>query len=426
VPQASTILRPFTLLVKPTSADCNLRCTYCFYLEKCSLYPDMKVHRMSDDVLEAMIGSYMATEQPNYSIGWQGGEPTLMGVDFFRKAVALEKKYGRPGSVVSNGLQTNATLIDDEFAAFLGEYKFLVGVSIDGPEHIHNTFRRDLGDRGSHERVLKGIEALEKHRVEYNALVLVSRANVGHAREVYEYLKGLGILFHQYIPCVEFDEAGELLPFAITGEEWGAFLVELFDVWVKEDVRRVSIRDFDAIVGHMVTGRYSMCVQTGNCNGYFVVEHNGDVYPCDFFVDRAKRLGSVLFDSWATMRSSKKYIRFGAQKSEWNEACSKCPYLRYCSGDCIKQRHHSGHRDPSSLSWLCPGWRRFYAHTLATFEEISVELMKERSDPSTRRATPTGRIVDPAPGWNDPCYCGSEKKYRLCHGAPASRAGRSG
>jgi uncharacterized protein len=424
MPTSQEPLRPFSLLVKPASADCNLRCEYCFYLEKSALYPDSVRHRMTDEVLERMIRSYMETEQPTYSIGWQGGEPTIMGIDFFRKVVGFQKQFGKTGAVVSNGLQTNATLIDDEFAALLGEYKFLVGVSVDGPEEIHNTYRLDLGGSGSHEKVMRGIEALKRNNVEHNALVLVSTANVQHAAKVYTYLKEMGFYFHQYIPCVEFDDAGKPLPFTITGEQWGDFLIELFDIWKERDVRRVSVRDFDAIVGHMVTGQYSMCVQAGKCTSYFVVEHNGDVYPCDFFVERSKKLGSVMRDSWPSMQQSNRYEKFGSQKSAWHAQCTECSHLRYCSGDCLKQRFYGNSSDPSNLSWLCRGWKRFYDHAVPFLERTSVELLNERSQQmQQQRPQHHTRIYDPKTGWNDVCYCGSGRKYRLCHGMSISRAG---
>ena len=232
----------FSLLVKPASADCNLRCAYCFYLDRSALYPETKVHRMSHSVLERMISSYMSTDQTVYSFGWQGGEPALMGVEFFRDTTDLQKKYGRPGAVVSNGLQTNATLINDDFAAHLSEYRYLVGVSIDGPAEIHNRYRQYATGKASHTAVLRGIDCLNRHNVEFNALVLVSSANVKRAREVYHYLRDHGINYHQYIPCVEFDVNGQLLPYSITGREWGDFLCEIFDEWIMRDRRQVSRR----------------------------------------------------------------------------------------------------------------------------------------------------------------------------------------
>ena len=417
-------MKPFSLLVKPASADCNLRCAYCFYLDRSALYPETKKHRMSDEVLERMIRSYMKTEQPTYAFGWQGGEPTLMGVEFFQKVVDLQKHHGKSGSSVSNGLQTNATLINDELAAHLAKYHFLVGASIDGPPEFHNTYRRTASGKSTHDAVLKGIDALNRYNVEYNGLILVSAANVGHPEQVYQYLRDLGIYFHQYIPCVEFDKKGNALPYSITGEQWGAFLSTIFDLWIKNDTRKISIRTFDAILGQMVDGRYTMCTQSGNCTSYFVVEYNGDVYPCDFFVEKTKKIGNIVRDGWETFQNSKKYRSFGIQKSEWSQVCSSCQFLRYCSGDCPKQRYVEN-RNPENLSWLCAGWKQFYGHTLSDFERIAVALLNERqySLPANERRNYT-RVQHIKIGWNDACHCGSGKKYRLCHGTAVSNKSR--
>jgi len=375
---------------------------------------------MSDVVLEQVIASYMNTPQPAYSFGWQGGEPTLMGLDFFKKAVVLQKKYGKPGAVVSNGLQTNATLIDDDFAAHLAEYNYLVGVSLDGPADLHDVYRRNAAGNGSHEAVMRGIEALNRHKVAYNALVLVSTANVLYPERVYDYLKSLGIYHHQYIPCVEFDEDGKPLPYTITGKQWGTFLNGIFERWIANDTRTVSIRDFDSILHHLVHGAYTMCVQGGYCDHYFVVEYNGDIYPCDFFVEKGTRMGNITRTDWEEFIQSRKRHSFAKLKSQWNEACSHCEYLRFCSGDCLKQRYY-GSRDPANLSWLCAGWKDFYTRSVPEFERLAVEYINERQlelPPYQRR-----HFKKPPPlriGWNDPCYCGSGKKYKLCHGAAVS------
>ncbi len=407
----------FSLLVKPASADCNLCCDYCFYLDRSSLYPETKVHRMSDSVLERMISSYMATRQHTYSFGWQGGEPTLMGVEFLKKVTELQKKYGRQGAIVSNGLQTNATLIDDELAAHLSKYRFLVGVSIDGPAEIHNRYRQYADGRGSHAAVLRGIECLNRHNVEFNALVLVSSANIKKAIIVYNYLRNHGINYHQYIPCVEFDNFGQPLPYSIAAKEWGDFLCEIFDEWIIKDRHKVSIRLFDAILGYMVDRRYSMCTQGGNCRQYFLVEYNGDVYPCDFFVERHTKLGNIMKNNWKEVGGSSRYRSFGNKKADWNSLCSCCDYLEFCSGDCLRHRVYRG-ETPNTLSWLCEGWKKFYAHNIPSFQKIALSILNERqlSLPSAQR-----KFYDTLPririGWNDPCYCGSGRKYRLCHGA---------
>lgn len=217
-------MRPFSLLIKPASADCNLRCEYCFYLDTSRLYSTSLRHRMSDEVLEQLVKSYMATIQPTYSFAWQGGEPTLMGLDFFRKVVALQKHYGSKGAIISNSLQTNVTRIDEKLARHFARYCFLLGCSLDGPDGIHDRYRRTAGGNATHEMVMSGIDTLKRHGVEFNILALVSKANVEQASEIYQYLTGKGFFFQQYIPCVEFGEDGKLLPVAINGREWGEFL----------------------------------------------------------------------------------------------------------------------------------------------------------------------------------------------------------
>ncbi|MBD3314642.1 MAG: anaerobic sulfatase maturase [Chitinivibrionales bacterium] len=408
-------MKPFSLLIKPVSADCNLRCEYCFYLDHSSLYPQTKVHRMSDAVLEKMISSYMATPQPQYAFGWQGGEPTLMGVDFFKRVIELQKKHGRPGSSVANGLQTNATLIDDEMARLFAEYHFLCGVSLDGPAAIHDRFRKNGAGAGSHAQVLRGIQHLQNNGTEFNILTLVSSANVNRAREVYEYLRDRGFHYHQYIPCVEFGESGTLLPFAVDGKQWGDFLCEIFDIWYKTDTRIVSIRLFDSILTYLVDGIYNICHMGRNCNQYFVVEYNGDIYPCDFFVEKSLLIGNVADITWEQASDVKVYHTFGKQKTLWNTQCSGCAYAAYCSGDCLKHRLPQSGGDPKTLSVLCAGWKQFYAHALPGFQQLAEQIHRERSTVAAPGTSPSNNAASYAnAGRNAPCPCGSGKKFKKC------------
>ncbi len=401
-------IKTFSLLVKPASADCNLRCAYCFYLSRHSLYPETRRHQMSDEVLEKMIAGFMATEQPQYAFGWQGGEPSLMGVDFFRRVTALQQKYGHKGAVIANGLQTNATLIDDEFAEHLGQYNFLVGVSLDGPEPVHDHFRKTVNGQGTHAAVLKGIDCLKRHKVEFNALTVVNSFNVLHPLEIYHYLCDQGIYYHQYIPCVEFGPDGQPLPFTVSAKLWSRFLCEIFDEWYLKDNRKVSIRLFDGILNLMVNGSYHLCHMGGHCSQYFVVEHNGDVYPCDFFVDAGHKLGNVGEISWEELLASPQYQQFGMQKADWNPRCSTCKYLRFCSGDCLKHRFYGG-QDPHQMSWLCEGWREFYEHALPRLEQLALAILRERFG--------LNQLPPWKPGRNEPCFCGSGRKYKKCHGS---------
>lgn len=368
----------FSLLVKPAGADCNLRCGYCFYLDRSSLYPETRVHRMSDAVLERLVRSYLATEQPVHAFVWQGGEPLLMGHRFFDRIADLQMAFGRRGSCVSNAVQTNGVLLDDRYARQFRACRFLTGVSLDGPAGLHDSMRRDCGGAGSHGRVLAGIEALRRCGAEFNVLTLVSKGTVGHAKTIYEYLvKEVGATFLQFVECVELDGRGGASPYSVSPTEWGSFLCEIFDAWYASDTRRVSIRLFDTILGKLATGRDLCCTVGSDCRQYFVVEHNGDVYPCDFHVSAEWRLGNVLSDSWDAMAGSELYRRFGARKRELPDACMACEYLSLCAGDCPKNRVGHGSGSARALSHLCEGWKMFYAHTLPRFRSLSKEIVSK-------------------------------------------------
>lgn len=388
-------MRPFSLLVKPSSADCNLECTYCFYLPRKDLYPESHRHQMGSAVLEQMISSYMATSQPTYTFGWQGGEPTLMGRRFFERVTELQEKYGRRGSVVANGLQTNGTLLSDDLARHLARTSFLVGISIDGPAEIHDTYRLRVGQhRGSHADVLRGLETLKRHGVEYNVLTLVSAANVHEPRKVYRYLRDeLGLRYHQYIPCVEFQEDGSPAPYSISAEDWGSFMNGVFDEWISGDTRTVSVRHFDNVISSLLGQAPGSCVLGTDCRQYFVVEHNGDVYPCDFFVDRDKLLGNIMNDRWENLWHSSAYRQFGRMKRQWNSECASCPFLKVCAGDCTKLRTTGKPETPGSdelpVSALCGGWRAFYGHTLDRFGEIAREVQRDQTRAYLKLDNPT-------------------------------------
>ncbi len=384
----------FSLLLKPASFDCNLRCRYCFYLPKEELF-GAGSHRMDRETLETLTRSYLAMPMETHTFGWQGGEPTLMGVDFFREAVRLQEKYRKGGSV-GNALQTNGTLLDDEWGKFLHDSRFLVGISIDGPAELHDRFRKHADGRGSHAEVMRGLDVLKRNRVEFNALTLVSAANQDHPVEVYRYLKELGINFHQYIECVEFGPGGERMPFAVQPGKWGEFLCKIFDEWYPNDTRTVSIRLFDSIVSRLVTGVPTICPMGGNCCNYLVIEHNGDVFPCDFQVRPELRLGNIRETGFAELRALPRYREWGTTKDPHSARCSACRYLPLCMGDCPKNRN-------GAESALCEDWKLFYSHTIERFEALASELTRSR------------RTAEP--GRNDPCPCGSGKKFKKCCGA---------
>ncbi len=370
---------------------------------------------MDDTVLEKMIKSYMATDQPTYSICWQGGEPCLMGLDFFSKAVGFQKKYGKPGAVVANGLQTNATLITDGLAELFSKFQFLLGCSLDGPPEIHDHYRKTKAGNPSHNKVLDGINRLKHHDVEFNILTLVSKANVHKAQEVFQYLIHQGFYYHQYIPCVEFDTNGNLLDFAIKGYGWGDFMCEIFDNWYPAYTSHVSIRHFDSILYKMVEGSANICNMSQNCCQYFVVENNGDIYPCDFFVEKPLKIGNVLNTSWEEAFNSKIYREFGAKKAQWNKGCDTCDCLDLCMGDCLKHRLYKGD-SPENRSLLCAGWKQFIQHTRKRFQSLAKEIVNRRHMEQQQTYADEKAAGSVKVGRNAPCPCGSGKKFKKCCG----------
>ena len=352
----------FSLLIKPASGDCNLRCGYCFYLPKREMFP-AAWRRMDSATLETMTRKYLACEIQSHTFAWQGGEPTLMGLPFFREAVKMQKRYdGRPACRTSNAIQTNGTRLDDAWCEFFRDNKFLVGISIDGPAAINDKFRLDASWQSAHPATLRGVRLLAKHACDFNALTVVSTANQNHPEEVYNYLKSLGINYHQYIECVE------SAPFAVHPEKWGAFLCRVFDEWYRSgDCGRVSVRLFDSVVSRLLTGVPTVCPMAGDCRNYFVVECDGSVYPCDFYVAPELRLGNITTDDFPALCEHPVYTEFGRRKKPESPECATCKWLPLCMGDCPKNRR-------ASRSALCAGWKMFYSHTIERFESLAAQI----------------------------------------------------
>jgi uncharacterized protein len=300
-------------------------------------------------------------------------------------------------------------------AEHFGKYHFLLGVSLDGPADIHDHYRKTIGGSGSHEMVMKGLNTLKRHNVEFNILVLVNSKNVTRAKEIYQYYMDHGFHYLQFIPCVEFDENNNPLPFSITGKQWGEFLCEIYDSWYKTDTRNVSIRFFDSMMNLLVDNVRNICHIGQNCCQYFVVEHNGDVYPCDFFVKENLKLGNITEDSWQALQANPTYIDFGKQKTVWHEKCDTCKFKHYCSGDCLKHRIYGNLIDPKNISWLCEGWELFFDHSLSGFKKLADQIKIERVQAQMQQQ-PKPYAKPVKAGRNDPCPCGSGKKYKKCCG----------
>ncbi|HUW18861.1 MAG TPA: anaerobic sulfatase maturase [Sedimentisphaerales bacterium] len=366
-------MQPFTLLIKPSGSDCNLDCKYCFY--KCRA-PELGRgrQRMSDEVLEKLVRDYMKLGFPEAGFAWQGGEPTLMGLDFYERAVELQKQHGSAGQVVSNALQTNAILLDDKWCRFLHNNKFLVGISIDGPKELHDYYRVDHSGAGSYDRVMRAIENCRRNEVEFNLLVLLNNKNAGHPDELFDFLIGLGTRYIQFIPCVEADPAtGNIADFSVTPGQYGEFQCRIFDRWREYGPRKLSIRDFDSILSFCLTGRHTICTFDKQCSQYIVVEYTGDCFPCDFFVEPKWKLGNIFETPIEELAASEKKRTFARAKRNLCNKCLLCSHLALCRGGCMKDKTAPGKRWDTE-SYFCESYKRFFDYAMPRFMQIAADI----------------------------------------------------
>jgi uncharacterized protein len=428
----------FHLLSKPTGAQCNLDCDYCFFLSKEMLYPDSRF-RMSDDTLELYLRQLIEAHWrvPEVTIAWQGGEPTLMGLDFFRRSVEIAQKYLRPGQRAVHTIQTNGTKLDEEWAAFFKEHGFLVGISIDGPREIHDTYRVTRGGRGSFDQVMRGLDALRAAEVDWNALTTIHAANAGRGREVYCFLRDeCGARFVQFIPIIERvpeAEADGTVPWSswrdrplyvqegkavtsrsISGEGYGRFLVEVFEEWVRRDVGEVYVQMFDVALANWYGEPPSLCIHCETCGNALALEHNGDLYSCDHFVEPGYLLGNIAEHDMIELIASPRQRQFGLDKRETlPQYCLDCDVRFACHGGCPKDRFISTPDGEDGLNYLCPGYKLFFGHVDEPMR-IMCDLLRQGRAPSQISGWYASR--DAARGRNDPCTCGSGRKWKHCHG----------
>jgi uncharacterized protein len=411
-------------MVKPRGSICNLDCQYCFYLKKEALYQGAGF-RMSDALLEEYTRQYIEAQQSNVvTFAWQGGEPTLMGLPFFQRAVALQAKYRKPGMTIQNAFQTNATLLDDDWAVFFRETGFLVGVSIDGPRDLHDAYRQDKGGQPTFDRVMRGIRLLQKHRVDVNTLTCVNAANAGHGLEVYRFLRDeVGSKFLQFIPIVERDnatgyqEGPKLTGRSVNGPQLGRFLIDIFDEWVRRDVGSVFVQSFDVALAAWAGQPGGLCVFEETCGLGLAMEFNGDVYACDHYVEPRFRLGNITEQPLGSLLMQPEQYAFGQHKKTSLPAyCRDCEVRFACNGGCPKDRLLKTPANEPGLNYLCAGFRAFfnyidepmkYMAALLRARRAPAEVMRHMTGRSTLRETPPG----------SPCPCGSEKPAEQCHRA---------
>lgn len=416
--------QPFSVMAKPAGPFCNIDCTYCYYLEKTGLYPDTAKFRMPDDVLERYTRDHIAAQAAaglgEVTFYWQGGEPTVLGIDFFRRALAVQAAARPAGMTIRNALQTNGTLIDADWAAFLAGNGFLVGLSLDGPRALHDRYRRDRAGRPTFDAAMRGLGHLLDASVATNILATVHRANVVRPKEVYRFLSGLGAPYLQFIPIVERAGAGPGLSAppqidgdagaAVTGwsvspAAYGKFLCDTFDLWHRYDSGRVSVQFFDVMLGLWLGGPATLCVFAEQCGGGLALEHNGDVYACDHYVYPEYRLGNLMRDDLATLAASPAQRAFGRMKSDALPAqCRACRFRFACHGGCPKHRFAVTRDGEPGLNYLCEAYRRFFGHAGPRLAEMAARL--RRGD------TP----VPPRPA-----RAGALTPSRSCRGASRSR-----
>ncbi|MEN6528311.1 MAG: anaerobic sulfatase maturase [Anaerolineaceae bacterium] len=375
----------FHIMAKPRGSICNLECDYCFYLRKAELYPEASF-RMSKETLESYTRQYIQSQRvPEVNFAWQGGEPTLMGLDFFRQAVVLQKKYARPGMRIENALQTNGTLLDEKWCRFFAENHFLIGISLDGPREFHDRYRHDKGASPTFDRVVQSIRLLKKHHVDFNILTCVSSANVDQPIEVYRFLRDeIGAEFLQFIPIIErenetgFQEGTSLTSRSISGKQYGHFLTEIFDEWVQRDVGKVFVQMFDTALGHWLGAPGGLCVFQETCGMAMAMEHNGDLFSCDHFVEPRFLLGNILQTSMPELVSSPQQRDFGLRKkTSLPRYCRECPVLFACNGGCPKDRTDLTPDGEIGLNHLCEGFKDFFTHVDPAMRQM-VALLRQR------------------------------------------------
>ena len=414
-------------MAKPTGAICNLDCKYCFYSSKKELYLQ-EDFKMSDRVLEEYICQYIgANQNPEVTFAWQGGEPTLMGIDFFIKAIHFQEKYKKPDMQIFNTIQTNGTLLDEAWCEFFRENNFLVGISIDGPQEFHDFYRKDKKGNSTFNRVIHGLRLMQRHGVDFNILATVNRVNADHPLEVYRFFKDqIKAKYIQFIPIVEVENTNSKEEFKVSDEsvlpeQYGKFLSTIFDEWIKHDVGIIFVQIFDAALASWVNYPQSVCLFAPTCGTASIIEHNGDIYSCDHFVDLDHLLGNIMETPLEELMMSDKQYLFGqAKKDELPLKCIQCNLKFACQGACPKHRFYNDVNGKSGLNYLCPSYKEFFSHIDWPMRIMACLFNKGRA-PADIMPIMNGKYDELKEIFsdinrNDPCPCGSGMKFKKCHG----------
>ena len=406
------------IMAKPAGPSCNLRCAYCYYLAKEQLFPAEAPRRMPEDLLERYIAQRLQTAGgPSVHFEWHGGEPTLLGLEYFHTIVALQAKHVRPGLAVSNGLQTNGLLLDEDWAGFLADHHFSVGLSLDGPADLHDEFRRNPAGRPTHQQALAAFRRLARRRVHCDVLCVVHRNNARAPSRVYNFFRDLGVKYLQFLPLVEpTDVPGCAGPRTAAPEAVGDFLCSVFDEWLRRDLGRIVIQLFDEALRPAARLPHALCIFRETCGDVLVLEHEGTLYACDHFVDPQHRIGNLRERTLGALLEDPARLAFGKSKRETLPArCRQCDVLAFCNGGCPKDRIVPSGDGECALSFLCPAYQRFFRHCRPVMARLAEHLQSGRPL-ATFAASPAPPFVRNSAkiGPNAPCPCGSGRKYKKC------------
>ena len=410
--------REFQVFAKPAGPICNLDCHYCYYLKKEQLYPGGESFYMPDDVLEQYIVQHIdASPESLIRFSWHGGEPTVLGLDYFRKIVALQRKHKPSNRRIANGMQTNGTLLDEEWCRFLGAEGFVVGLSLDGPQEMHDRYRLTKDQKPTHEKTMRGYELLKKYKVYCDILCVVNAYNVQYPTMVYQFFRQIEAPYVSFLPMVEpqSNTEGDISPLTVTAEAWGIFLCTIFDEWMSRDIGRIKVQIFEEATRTAFGQEHSLCIFRPTCGDIPVVEHNGDFFPCDHFVDAEHRLGNICEIPLVDLLESPGQIAFGQAKLDTLPSyCRDCEVRAMCNGGCPKNRFLKTPDDESGLNYLCAGYKRFFTHCQPFVSEVASQWRRQ----SLEQRMPLTQAEDVRrnhkPGRNAPCPCGSGKKYKIC------------
>jgi uncharacterized protein len=411
--------REFQVFAKPVGSICNLDCHYCYYLKNRDLYPKDELFRMPDSILEEYIVQHIAASPgPVIHFSWHGGEPILLGRDYFRKIVALQHKHQPRNQRITNGIQTNGTLLDEDWCRFLAAEGFAVGLSLDGPEEMHDRFRVTKDQNPTHKDGMRGYRLLLQHRIPCDILCVVHAENVQHPTEVYRFFKQIKASYIGFLPLVEpkpDGEGGGVSHRTVPPEALGHFLCTIFDEWKSQDIERVKVQIFEEAARTAFGQEHALCIFRKTCGGVPVVEHNGDFFSCDHFVDTEHRLGNLREIPFVDLLESPAQTAFGQAK--WDTLprdCQACEVLDMCHGGCPKDRILRAPDGEAGLNYLCAGYKRFFTHCQPFVAELSALWRRQFLERQTQPAEPAAARTISKTGRNDPCPCGSGRKYKKC------------